>query len=105
MAMHRQARLQIGEVLRSTRARLDRDTRDNLEFTPTSHIFGVDGQQFRAQVYAFKRNEDGSSADVVQCRTLVTTTGKKGATSSAWTGDTCPHAGGLDQNIYGDLAP
>ncbi len=35
-------------------------------------------------------------ADVQQCRTLV---------GGAWTGDTCPRAGGLDQDIYGDLAP
>jgi hypothetical protein len=37
--------------------------------------------------------EPNEGADVKQCR----------ATSTA--GDTCPRAGGLDQNIYGDLAP
>jgi hypothetical protein len=35
-------------------------------------------------------------ADVLQCRTLV---------GGAWTGDTCPRAGGLDQDIYGDATP
>jgi hypothetical protein len=40
---------------------------------------------------------DNDSADVTQCRTFSTTTG--------WSGDTCPHAGGLDQNIYGGTAP
>ncbi len=50
-------------------------------------------------------DEDAATADVKQCRTLPTTTGKKGATTTSWSGDTCPHAGGLDQNIYGDLAP
>ena len=37
--------------------------------------------------------EPGEGADVLQCR----------ATASS--GDTCPRAGGLDQNIYGDLVP
>ena len=41
----------------------------------------------------------------LQCRDTVTTTGKKGATSSAWSSDRCPHAGGLDQNIYGAATP
>jgi hypothetical protein len=41
-------------------------------------------------------DDDGSSADVKQCRTLQ---------DGAFTTDTCPHAGGLDQNVYGDLAP
>ena len=36
--------------------------------------------------------EPGEGADVLQCRT-------------ATSGDTCPRAGGLDQNIYGDQAP
>jgi hypothetical protein len=35
-------------------------------------------------------------ADVKQCRTFSTTTG--------WSGDQCPHDGGLDQNIYGAKA-
>jgi hypothetical protein len=41
--------------------------------------------------------EDAGSADVLQCRTFDQTAG-------AWTGDTCPHAGGIDQNIYGDTS-
>lgn len=35
--------------------------------------------------------------DVLQCRTQ--------RTDGSYTGDTCPRAGGLDQDIYGDLAP
>jgi len=42
-------------------------------------------------------DEDDASADVKQCRTFDPATG--------WSGDTCPHAGGLDQNIYGGIAP
>jgi hypothetical protein len=42
-------------------------------------------------------DEDDGSADVLQCRTF--------ASASGWSGDTCPHAGGLDQNIYGGTAP
>ena len=41
--------------------------------------------------------EPNEGADVKQCRTQLPT--------GAWTGDTCPRAGGLDQNIYGDQAP
>ncbi len=41
--------------------------------------------------------QDETGADVHQCRTQKT--------DGSWTGDTCPRAGGLDQNIYGDLAP
>jgi hypothetical protein len=37
--------------------------------------------------------EPGEGADVMQCR------------ADAQSGDTCPRAGGLDQNIYGDFAP
>jgi hypothetical protein len=47
---------------------------------------------------------EGNTADdgpfgpeVHQCRTL--------SSSGAFTGDTCPRAGGLDQDIYGDLTP
>jgi hypothetical protein len=39
---------------------------------------------------------DGDGADVHQCRTQ---------TSGMWSGDLCPHAGGLDSDIYGDLTP
>jgi len=40
---------------------------------------------------------ESDAADVTQCRTFSATTG--------WSGDTCPHAGGLDQDIYGGVAP
>ena len=40
--------------------------------------------------------EDNDNADVKQCRTLDPSTG-------LWSGDLCPHAGGLDQNIYGRI--
>jgi hypothetical protein len=47
---------------------------------------------------------EGNTADdgpfgpeVHQCRTLTS--------SGVYTGDTCPRAGGLDQDIYGDLTP
>jgi hypothetical protein len=43
-------------------------------------------------------DEDDATADVHQCRTFITAIG-------AWSGDTCPHAGGLDQNIFGDRTP
>jgi hypothetical protein len=42
-------------------------------------------------------DEDATSADVLQCR--------QPTSSGGFTGDTCPRAGGLDQNIYGDQAP
>lgn len=40
---------------------------------------------------------DNDAADVLQCRTV--------SSSGVWSGDTCPHAGGLDQNIYGSTVP
>jgi hypothetical protein len=49
-------------------------------------------------------DEDATTADVRQCRTLDTFQTKKGPVS-AWSGDLCPHAGGIDQNIYGGLSP
>jgi hypothetical protein len=49
-------------------------------------------------------DEDATTADVKQCRTLNTIQTKKGPVSF-WSGDLCPHDGGIDQNIYGDLAP
>jgi hypothetical protein len=49
-------------------------------------------------------DEDQTTADVHQCRTLNTVQTKKGPVSF-WSGDLCPHDGGIDQNIYGDLAP
>ena len=42
-------------------------------------------------------NDGDAGADVHQCRTVVA--------DGSITGDTCPRAGGLDQNIYGDLTP
>jgi len=39
----------------------------------------------------------GAAGDVFQCRTQ--------GVDGSFTGDSCPRAGGLDQNIYGDLAP
>jgi len=49
-------------------------------------------------------DEDTGTADVVQCRATITTQGKKGPTT-AWSGDRCPRAGGIDQNIYGAATP
>ena len=42
-------------------------------------------------------DEDNDGADVLQCRTLLA--------SGAYTGDTCPRKGGLDQDIYGSITP
>jgi len=41
--------------------------------------------------------QDETGADVLQCRTVKA--------DGSVTGVTCPRAGGLDQNIYGDFAP
>jgi hypothetical protein len=41
-------------------------------------------------------DEDDATADVHQCRTFV---------NGVWSGDLCPHEGGLDQDIYGDYTP
>jgi hypothetical protein len=48
---------------------------------------------------ADQRETEGSNdaADVKQCRTQTS--------SGAFAGDTCPRAGGLDQNIYGAATP
>jgi len=40
--------------------------------------------------------DDKDAADVWQCRTV---------SSGSWSGDTCPHEGGIDQNIYGAALP
>ena len=48
---------------------------------------------------------DADNADVVQCRTSSTATDKKGNPITVFSGDNCPHAGGIDQNIYGDKTP
>jgi hypothetical protein len=50
-------------------------------------------------------DEDAGTADVLQCRDTLTLTDKKGNTFKAWSGDNCPHLGGIDQNIYGDRSP
>lgn len=51
-------------------------------------------------------DEDAGTADVYQCRSVVTIPAtKKSPATKAFTGDQCPHAGGLDQNIYGDKTP
>ena len=42
-------------------------------------------------------DNDTNTGDVLQCRHLVS--------PGVYSGDTCPRAGGLDQNIYGDLMP
>ena len=42
--------------------------------------------------------DDNDGADVYQCRTFDLTTG-------TWSGDQCPHEGGLDQDIYGSRLP
>jgi hypothetical protein len=41
--------------------------------------------------------DDNDRADVLQCRTALA--------SGGFSGDTCPRDGGLDQNIYGAVAP
>jgi len=48
---------------------------------------------------ADQRETEGSNdaTDVLQCRSQTS--------SGAFTGDTCPRAGGLDQNIYGAVTP
>jgi hypothetical protein len=43
-------------------------------------------------------DEDNATADVKQCRTFNTTTG-------TFSGDQCPHDGGIDQDIFGDHTP
>jgi hypothetical protein len=43
-------------------------------------------------------DSDNDGADVQQCRAVDPVTGAVGS-------DTCPHAGGLDQNIYGSTTP
>jgi hypothetical protein len=47
-----------------------------------------------------------SSADVKQCRDIITIPAtKKTPETKTFGPDTCPYAGGLDQNIYGDYTP
>jgi hypothetical protein len=45
---------------------------------------------------AGEEDEDAATADVLQCRVFE---------DGAWSGDRCPRAGGIDQNIYGDYTP
>jgi hypothetical protein len=45
---------------------------------------------------AGEEDEDGATADVLQCRVFE---------DGAWSGDRCPRLGGIDQNIYGDYTP
>jgi hypothetical protein len=42
-------------------------------------------------------SDDNDGADVLQCRAMLA--------SGAFSGDTCPRNGGLDQDIYGSLTP
>ena len=42
------------------------------------------------------RSADADGADVHQCRVNV---------NGSWSGDRCPHAGGIDQDIYGSTIP
>jgi hypothetical protein len=48
---------------------------------------------------------DAASSDVHQCRVVLTSTDRKGNTTKSWSGDRCPHEGGLDQDIFGDRTP
>src|SRR3954463_11728522 len=50
-------------------------------------------------------DEDAGTADVTQLRVTLTSVDKKGNTIKSWSGDRAPHAGGIDQNIYGDKTP
>ena len=60
---------------------------------------GMDGRPREAT-----EDADQTTSDVHQCRELRTVQTKKGPVSF-WSGDLCPHDGGIDQDIYGDLAP
>jgi hypothetical protein len=42
-------------------------------------------------------DEDDATADVLQCRVVLP--------GPSWSGDRCPHSGGIDQDIYGDKSP
>ena len=48
---------------------------------------------------------DAGTADVKQCRKVLTSLDKKGNTIKSWSSDLCPHDGGIDQDIYGDKTP
>ncbi len=49
-------------------------------------------------------DEDSETSDVHQCRVVLTIQTRTGPVNT-WSGDRCPHAGGIDQNIYGDTTP
>jgi hypothetical protein len=49
-------------------------------------------------------DEDAATSDVHQCRVVLTIQTKRGPVNT-WSGDRCPHDGGIDQNIYGATAP
>ncbi|PYK07551.1 MAG: hypothetical protein DME66_00975, partial [Verrucomicrobia bacterium] len=49
-------------------------------------------------------DQDAATSDVVQCRVVLTIQTKSGPVKT-WSGDRCPHDGGIDQNIYGATAP
>jgi hypothetical protein len=51
-------------------------------------------------------DSDATTSDVKQCRVILTSDpDKKGNLTKSWSSDQCPHDGGIDQNIYGDLTP
>ena len=56
-------------------------------------VIGTDQRETAADGGA----EPNEGADVLQCRTPIA--------GGGFTGDTCPRAGGLDSDIYGDLMP
>jgi hypothetical protein len=50
-------------------------------------------------------DSDQGNADVLQRRDVISTPGKKGTTTTSWSSDRIPHAGGIDQDIYGTTTP
>ena len=70
-------------------------------------VHGVDGlarhgARHRSQGVAGGRGRDDRRREAMPEPDTIQT--KKGPVSF-WSGDLCPHDGGIDQNIYGDLAP
>ena len=49
-------------------------------------------------------DQDAATSDVHQCRVVLTIQTKSGPVNT-WSGDLCPHDGGIDQNIYGAVTP
>ena len=68
--------------------------------TIDGHTVGVwtDGRDIVPGTDPREVPDDNDGADVKQCRTLDPATG-------LWSGDLCPHAGGLDQNIFSRIYP